>query len=125
MRLNEDLLERVDELFELITNEQDSEDLDFAMNSLRQFIEKDIDGWTNFSEGELALAVQNSMEELWDLISDQEKRENYLIEEYYEDIMVDLEVVSGYESGAGIEKEVLCEDDSEDCFEDGEEESWD
>ncbi len=74
MRVNEELLERCEEFFEQIINEEDCVDLDYAIDSLRHFLEKDIDGFTQFDDEELIYAVQNRMEEIWDLISTQEKK---------------------------------------------------
>lgn len=133
MCLNEELLERGEEFLELIANEDENVDLDFAIDSLRTFIERDVDGWTSYSEDDLAIAVQGRLEEIWNLISPQEKSDNYLLEEHYEDIMNDLEEIvkldSEYKNSEEQEWNEEEDNDNEEQFEDSddncEEESWD
>ena len=138
MCLNEELLERTEEFLELIANEDGDVDLDFSVDSLRSFIGRDVDGWTSHAEDELAIAVQERLEEIWNLISPQEKSDNYLLEEHYEDIMGDLEKIAQFDSEFANSKEPTWNEDeeneedddqSEEYFEDSdddcEEDSWD
>jgi len=108
MRLNEDLIERVEEFFDLIPNESGDTDLDFAMDRLRCLLEED-----NY-EDDLAFKILCRMEDLWDLLPKAE-REDSDLQEYYEDIMQDLENITSSNSGNG------CFDDDEEEFDDDDE----
>lgn len=138
MCLNEELLERTEEFLELLANEDEDVNLDFSVDSLRTFLERDVDGWASHSEDKLAIAVQERLEEIWNLISPEEKCDNYLLEEHYEDIMGDLEEIAHFDSEYENSKEQNWDDDeeneedddqSEEYFEDSdddcEEDSWD
>ncbi len=108
MCVNEMLLEKLEELFELVANENDCEQLHAEMDSLREFLERDVDGWTNHTDETLAFEVQDRLEEIWNLITDQEKTDNHLLEDHYEDLMAELERICGYE---------IDSDDEQDCDE--------
>lgn len=114
MRLNEDLLERVEEFLDLISNDSGDTDLDFAMDRLRCLLEVD-----NY-EDDLAFKILCRMEDLWDLIPKVE-RKDFDLREYYEDIMQDLENITSSKSDGGSCS--YYEDDSD--GDDEEEESWD
>ncbi len=94
MRLNEDLLERVEDFFDLIPNDSSDTDLDFAMGRLRCLLEED-----NY-ENDLAFKILCRMEDLWDLIPEVH-REDSDLQEYYEDIMQDLERITSSKSDGG------------------------
>lgn len=108
MRLNEDLIERVEEFFDLIPNDSGDTDLDFAMDRLRCLLEED-----NY-EDDLAFKILCRMEDLWDLVPKAE-REDSDLQEHYEDIMQDLENITSSNSGNG------CFDDDEEEFDDDDE----
>lgn len=97
MRLNENLLERCEEFFDLIANQERCEELGEAVDSLREFLEKDVDGWSNLSEGDLAHAVQCRLKEVWRLLSRNEKAANSELGEYYEDLLQELGSFTDYE----------------------------
>lgn len=125
MRLNEEFLERIEEFFDLISNSDGEVELDSAMDRLRRLLEEDIDGRTNFSEDELAFKVLCHMEEVWDLIPEASRKDSDL-QEYFEEIMEDLE-----EETIPSDDEYLDEltdeesDDSNSEEEAEEDESWD
>ncbi|MBX3039561.1 MAG: hypothetical protein KF789_02485 [Bdellovibrionaceae bacterium] len=121
MRLNEELLEKVEEFFDLIPNDEGDVELDSSMDRLRRLLEEDIDGRTSYSGEELAFKMLSQMEEIWDLIPTATKEDSDL-EEYYEEIMDDLE---GEDEFPGEEFED--DDFDESKFDDGAEEgeSWD
>lgn len=98
MYLNQTLLDSCEDFFELITNEDNDEKLDHAINSLRSFLEKNVDGFTSFSDEKLAFVVQSRLNEVWRLISDQEKTNNPELKEMYDEILSLTEDVCGYES---------------------------
>lgn len=98
MFLNQHLLDQCEEFFDLVSNIEDNEELDFAIDSLRHFLGKDVDGFTSYSDEKLALAVQSRMFEIWNLISKQEKEENPMLEEFFTDFARELEDESGYEA---------------------------
>lgn len=115
MRLNEELLEKVEEFFDLIPNDQGEVELDSAMDRLRRLLEEDIDGWTHYSDDELAFKVLCRMEEIWDLIPDADKEDSDL-EEYYEEIMRSLEGETDPRSGDDFLDDEFEDDDSEESY---------
>ncbi len=115
MRLNEELLEMVEEFFDLIPNDQGEVELDSAMDRLRRLLEEDIDGWTHYSDDELAFKVLCRMEEIWDLIPDADKK-NSDLEEYYEEIMRSLEGEADPQSGDDFLDDEFEDDDSEESY---------
>ncbi len=104
MRLNDELLERVEEFFDLIVVKDDSVELDQAIDSLRRFLEKDVDGWTSHSKGDLAYAVHSRLEDIWSLIPPADKSENFNIRDYYNDLMAWLENLLGADAAVNIQK---------------------
>jgi hypothetical protein len=105
--LNEQILRDCEEFFELIVNESGDLKLDQAIDKLRTFLERDVDGWTQHSEEVLARAVQCRIMEIWGLIPRAEKQADPDLKEYYDTIVGQLEDVSGYET-----------DEADDCEED-------
>ena len=120
MCVSQEILEHVEEFLDLITDEEDSSDLETATDSLRRYLERDVDGWTGHSAGELVDAVEERMETIWELISDFEKTENSLLEEYYEAVIEHLESVS--RSEPDDDEEYYPEDPVDDECDD---DSWD
>ena len=104
MRLNEELLEKVEEFFDLIPT-IDLEKLDFSMDSLRHFLERDVDGWTEHSHEELTEAVAERLVEVWDLIPEEERNNSDLIEAYNE-----LSKMLS-EDGTDVEAEIFTDED--------------
>lgn len=98
MSVNQELLDQCEDFFELILNEEQNEEIDFAVDSLRHFLEKDIDGFTQHSNEKLALAVQSRLSELWDLISEEELETNEDLQSTYQELLGTLEEMSGYEA---------------------------
>ncbi len=116
MFLNQQLLQASEELFDQISNENGCEELNEAISSLRSFLEKDVDGFTQYADGNLAYAVQSRLEEIWRLISRKEKNENSDMVAAYEEILALTEDASGYEADGHYDDEDFdetCEDDSE------------
>jgi hypothetical protein len=105
MLLNETLLGDCEEFFSLIANEEQNVNLDKAIDSLREFLEQDIDGWTSHSEQVLARAVQCRLMEIWGLISKAEKSEHSELQEYYDQILEIIEDVSEFETDDVEEEE--------------------
>lgn len=125
MRLNEELLEKVEEFFDLIPNDNGEVELDSAMDRLRRLLEEDIDGWTHHSDDELAFKTLCQMEEIWDLIPDADKEDSDL-EEYYEEIMRSLEDETDPGCDGDFPEDEFDNDDSDEAsFDAEEEESWD
>lgn len=94
MRLNESMLERVEELFDLITCDESHVELNSAMDSLRRFLENDIDGWTNHCEHVLAVATYSRLEEILQLIPD-EHDDRPEISRYFTDVLSALNSIIG------------------------------
>ena len=103
--LNEEILRDCEEFFELIVNESGDVKLDLAIDKLRTFLERDVDGWTHHSEEVLARAVQCRIMEIWGLISRAEKQDDPDLKEYYDNIVEQLEGVSGFETDEADEYE--------------------
>ncbi len=88
MRLNEELLERAEEFFELINcGDQDIEIMEH-MATLRRVLEQDIDGWTNCSDEVLGLVAKNCLGEIWDCMSDDQRKDDDLDEHYFDFLAV-------------------------------------
>ena len=98
MFLNQELLSSCEKLFDQIANEEQNEDLDEAIDGLRAFLEKDVDGFTSLSEDKLAYHAQTRLEEIWKLISKEEKKINSDLFEMYKAISEVTEDASGYEA---------------------------
>ena len=98
MFLNQELLQSCEEFFDQITNINQDEDLNYAVESLRSLLEKDVDGFTQMSEEKLGYAVQSRLQEIWSLISKQEKNENEDLVVLYKEVMTIAEDASGYEA---------------------------
>ena len=98
MCLSQSLLQEVEEFCEQITNEEENSELEFAVESLKRLLEEDADGKTSLSNEEIAYAVQCRVEEIWDLISKREKKENSFLEDYYDELLRRVESISDYEA---------------------------
>lgn len=98
MGLSHSLLEDVEEFLELISNEDECGELEHAIESLRNFLQEEADGWTHQTKDKLAYAVQSRIEEIWGLISEFEKRDNSNLEDYCQALLRRLEKISGYEA---------------------------
>lgn len=68
MRLSESLLERAEDFFDLVPCTEGDVELNSAIDELRCLLERDVDGWGQGSEEELATSVQNRLEVIWDQI---------------------------------------------------------
>lgn len=125
MRLNEELLEKVEEFFDLIPNDDGEVELDSAMDRLRRLLEENIDGWTHHSDEELSFKALCRMEEIWNLIPNTDK-ENSDLEEYYEEIMRGLENETDSQCDADFSEDEFEDDDSQEADLNEEEgASWD
>ncbi len=111
MYLNQQLLESCEEFFDQISNDEKNENLEADILSLRTFLEKDVDGFTNIEDEKLALATQNRLQEIWRLISKSEKNENQDLELIYQDLIAITEDVSDYDSDDIYEEADLEGDD--------------
>lgn len=98
MFLNQQLLQACEELFDQISTENEREKLAGAISALRNFLEKDVDGFTQYADEKLAYAVQSRLEEIWRLISKNQKNGNSNLVDAYEDILALTEDASGYEA---------------------------
>lgn len=108
--LSQTLLENCEEFLEQIANENHCEDLNAEMESLRFFLEKEVDGFTSTSSQELAYAIQCRLEEIWNLISPDEKKINPGLEEHFGELMTQIEQISEYQ---GDRSEFALEDETE------------
>lgn len=98
MKLSESLLIDCEEFFELIFNEANDVKLDRAIDSLRTLLERDMDGWTDHTDEVIARAAQCRLMEIWGLIPKSEKAADPDLKEYYDNLVSELEDVSGYET---------------------------
>ena len=116
--LGQYLLPKTEEFLDEIVNENRDENLDFAIESLRSLLEKEADGFTYTPSDELAYAVQCRLEEIWNLISTKEKKINFDLAEYYEDLLSEVEEYSGYEAERASSEDDDESDENEECDED-------
>lgn len=107
MFLNQELLQGCEELFDQVSNESGCEELDEAISSLRSFLEKDVDGFTHYSDDKLAYAVQSRLEEIWRMITREEKIENSDLVDAYQELLALTEDASGYEAEDPDDDEVI------------------
>jgi hypothetical protein len=118
MNLSVTLLNDCEEFFEAIANEKSCPRLDRAIDGLRNFLERDVDGWTNHTDEIVARAAQCRLAEIWSLISREEKALNPDLEQYFENIEMELEEISGFETDGDedgeYEEDVEADDDGSD-----------
>lgn len=105
MFLNQELLSSCEEFFDQIVNDEEDEDLDQAIDSLRSFLEKDVDGFTQFSEEKISYITQSCLEEIWELISKDEKEMNPDLFEMYQEILEVTEDASGIQAESDEDEE--------------------
>jgi len=98
MRLNESLLSDCEEFFEQVAFGDDCADLSEAIESLREVLVRDVDGWTNFSDERLARLVQCRLSDIWGQIPKTQRNANPDLKEYYGNIIEQLEELSGFET---------------------------
>ena len=113
MKLSETLLIDCEEFFEAIANEKSCPRLDRAIDGLRNFLERDVDGWTNYTDDVVARAAQCRLAEIWRLVSREEKNLNPDLEQYFENIESELEEISGYETDDAEFEEGAGKDDND------------
>lgn len=89
--LNHELLEITEEFLDLIVNEENDDELRNAMESLHEFLERDVDGWTCHPGEELCEAVRSRAEDIWDLISEKEIAANSQLEDYFNGVIETVE----------------------------------
>lgn len=91
MRLSDELLDVTTEFLEDIANEEDSCELADAIDALREFISEEVDGWTKTDPLKFVRIVQSRIEEIWGLVSKDEKHKNNLLKSFYEELTEHLE----------------------------------
>ncbi len=96
MRLIDELTPKCEEFLEMIENTEANEDLTEAIESLQEYLGQVSDGFICQPNQEIAYSVQNRLEEIYALISDQEKDEDPILGDSYDDILCELEELSGY-----------------------------
>lgn len=84
MRINEELLEQMEELFDLIPNGEGCVGLDKSMDKLRRFLEDDVDGRTHETDDFLIFYTLCRLDEIWELVSPVEKKDPDLVDYYRE-----------------------------------------
>jgi hypothetical protein len=100
MGVDSELLHDSEEFFEMIENKAEDIKLDYEIDNFRTLLEETIDGWISLTDERLAHVAQIRLQVIWKLISRSEKRENYLLGEYYANLMDRLRAISGYEPDA-------------------------
>lgn len=111
--LGQQLLLKSEEFLDEIVNENRDDELECAIESLRNFLEKEADGFTNTRPEKFCYAVQCRLEEVWDLVSANEKKINFDLAAYYDELMSVVEEHSGYEA----ERSSLNLEDEQDEYE--------
>jgi hypothetical protein len=100
MNSRSELFDRAEDFFEAIINEDQNDELSLAIESARCFFADLLDGKIYLSSDRLADAYESRLEEIWDLISEQEKQENSDLEEYYLEATSDFESFCGFDNHA-------------------------
>ncbi len=113
MQLSRRYLNLTEKLSEFVL--EMNEELEFALDSLRSFLERDVDGYTSISGDALAYAVQSRVEEIWSCLSDIDKSRNANLIAFIKKFIRRLEKDSGYEADidfpeVDLESEVQAED---------------
>lgn len=110
MRLIDELTPKCEDFLEMIENTEANQDLTEAIESLQELLGDLSDGFICQSNQEIAYSVQNRLEEIYALISAQEKDEDPILGDTYDDLLCELEEISGY----GAEYSVHLDKDEED-----------
>lgn len=111
MALNSKYLSLSEKLMSKVSHMDD--ELEFAFDSLIEFVSRDIDGYTAHTKDSLAYAVQSRLEEIWSLLRDEDRFRNAELVALFKSFIARLEKASGYE--ADIDFPSL--DDMEDSLE--------
>jgi hypothetical protein len=121
MALNSTYLSLTEKLMGHVNDQ--NEELEFAFESLTDFLARDIDGFTDHPSDSLAYAVQSRLEEIWSLLSDEDRNRNAPLIELFKRFIKRTERASGYEADIdfpntcdledSIEAEVEAEDECE------------
>ena len=98
MNFAEQLLSDCEEFFELSASDTECDKLDRATEALRNFLERQSDGWTNYSDEELARATQCRLMEIWRIIPASQKLRDPNLRDYYDELVTRLEETSGFET---------------------------
>lgn len=75
-----------------------NDDLESAFESLTTFIARDVDGYTSHTRDQLAYAVQSRLEEIWSLLSDEDRNRNIELVALFRSFIRRTERASGYEA---------------------------
>ncbi len=98
MKLSETLLIDCEEFFDAIGYAIECPKLIRAIEGLRYFLERDVDGWTNHTNEVLARAVQCRLTEIWSHLNEDEDLDQGDLSFYYRNLLEELEDYSGFES---------------------------
>ena len=118
MRVIYELAAKCEEFLDLLEDFKNVSELTDAVESLREYVGQVSDGYVSQSSQEFAYALQNRLEEIYEFIPKIEKSDESLIGDSYDDIMCDLEEVSGYEANYSCHLDDEAEEASD------EEDSW-
>ena len=94
--LSEQLFEKCEEFFDLISSEHRTCEVEAIIDHLSEYLVDDIDGRICRESYLIAEEVENQIQELWDLLPSDERRTNNNLRDYFEDI---LETTSGVFDG--------------------------
>ena len=96
MRLSDYLLQISEDFIDSISSEEFSrnEDATEAIENLKIFLCRHVDGWLVSREKILVHAVRMRIKEIWSLMSKEEKCENTLLESYYQEFIEHLSNLS-------------------------------
>lgn len=118
MALNNMYLSLSEKIRDAVKHSDD--DVEFAFDSLIDFISRDIDGFTSYPSDTLAYAVQSRLEEIWSLLADEDRYRNAELVALFKSFIRRTERASGYEADIdfpdldqmedGLEAEIEAED---------------
>lgn len=121
MPLNRRYLNLTEALIDLIFEIND--EAEGAIESLREFLEIDVDGFTSIKGEVLAYAVQSRLEEIWGLLNDEERFGNKAMVAFLRKFVARVERDSGYEADIDftapyVDERELIEAEMEDACDD-------
>lgn len=113
MNLGDQLMGIIEALSEKLSRSvfKNNEKAALAMECLTSFVGEHVDGWRFSSDVELIEIVEKRCEEIWDLISEEEKCRNPSIQKTYERAMGRIEAL-----GTHLESEIYSEDFVDDSY---------
>ena len=85
--LSEQLFEKCEEFFDLISSEHRTDEMEEIMDQVTDFLTQEIDGYVRREPYITGEEVESLIKELWKMIPKSERQTNNNLRDYYEDIL--------------------------------------